>query len=490
MQYLKKIEWEYLQNEIDLSMIYKTWKGLDLKSVKSMILKRDENFEIILIIIANIFEKNIEKIKFHEINNISLENDEEILNLNYCSLINRTTSVGKESYYELKFKVKNVEKTKKTGEDVYYIKEWYLNSTSNKLIFRRGTEYNINKKYTKIRNIPKNKEVKIEQNVPKFSSLDSFFIELNDFNLIIQSVPDIYGPNWSNNLSFEYQKDYHIPSEKNREKITEIFSFLLGRYLIKIGETHYDRNWNIIKQYSFIPTFSTKINIKDIKKNPSKPSIDFREIIPEFFDIESEISKIIDSYLSEDTIDLSYIINQLLLSTLYPTEAEIVIIGGCLDELSKNWIESEKSASKGLILEAKLYNKLIKKELKVIKEKLKDYPEAYKKIENGYKFSGGKKNDVFLEELGLETGKSEEKARSYRNIPAHGHKISDKTRLKMVYLTDIYRTLLNRIILKILNYPYYFDLTTGQNIKINEKLPEKDFYKNIKEIEEFYKENY
>ena len=57
----------------------------------------------------------------------------------------------------------------------------------------------------------------------------------------------------------------------------------------------------------------------------------------------------------------------------------------------------------------------------------------------------------------------------------------------MFYYTDVYRRFVNRIILKILGYNQYFDLTSYKNISIDNHLPEKDFKENIDEIKEFYK---
>lgn len=95
-----------------------------------------------------------------------------------------------------------------------------------------------------------------------------------------------------------------------------------------------------------------------------------------------------------------------------------------------------------------------------------------------------KKVDFFLEELELETGNVEKDARSYRNKPAHGHLLDDEGLFKLMYLTDAYRTLLNRIILKILNYEVYIDLTSGNILSIDEKLSEENYENYVKMVKE------
>lgn len=67
------------------------------------------------------------------------------------------------------------------------------------------------------------------------SILDSLFLELNDYSILLQEVPQKFGPDWSKNLGIEYQKELNIPPQDIRKKIVEIISFLLGRFLIKIG---------------------------------------------------------------------------------------------------------------------------------------------------------------------------------------------------------------------------------------------------------------
>ena len=55
---------------------------------------------------------------------------------------------------------------------------------------------------------------------------------------------------------------------------------------------------------------------------------------------------------------------------------------------------------------------------------------------------------------------------SYRNNPAHGHDINKK---KLEYSTKVYRSLVNRIILKILGHDRYYDLSTRRENKTKDK---------------------
>lgn len=492
MKYSSKLEWEFLQEHINLTN-YKIINDIPLYSIKSCSIKRGENFEIILDIKCRVNTKN-QPFFDNEffLKEIIFENNQEFIKSTYCKIKHKTFSMGENNEYHFVFYVNHIEKIYKKHNlknEVCYIKEWYLNSIHDNLIFTRPTRYNVNQEYVKVRDkTPTNDILFKEKSLPN-SSGDHLFLTLNDFKVILQKVPDKFGPEWSNNLGIEYHTEYNIPSVDVRRKISQITSFLLGRNLIKIGETYYDSEWNIIGEIALSSWVSSRLNLKTISNYRDLPAIVYYDGFLDSYNWEIQASEIINSYLDCD-LDLSQIMDNLLISMCVPTEAEIIIIGGCLDELSKKWFKSDRSPSNGKRIEVKKYNSLISKELSIIEEKLEKYPEIYSNIKNSYKLSGRKKVDLFLDELEIDIGDSEDKARTYRNIPAHGQDMSDKTRFKFVYVTDIYRSFLNRIILKLLGFHSYFDLTSGNMRNIDEKISEKDFNKNIKELEKFYYDYY
>lgn len=492
LKYSSKLEWEFLQNDINL-ITYNIINDVPLYSIKSCDIKRGENFEIILNVNCGL---NSENQSFFDngffLDEIIFENYREIIKVNHCKIKHKTFSVGENSGYHFIFNVNHIKRIYKTHNlenEVCYIKEWYLNSIHDNLVFTRPTRYNVNQEYIKIRDNTPTEDIKFKEEYLPDSSGDHLFLTLNKFNVILQKVPEEFGPEWSNCLGIEYHKEYNIPLPDVRRKTSQITSFLLGRNLIKIGETYYNSEWHIIGEIALSSGVSSRLNLKTISNYRDLPAIVYYDGFMDMYNWEIQASEIINSYLDCD-LDLSQIMDNLLISMCVPTEAEIIMIGGCLDELSKKWFESDRSLSHGKIIEAKEYNNIISNELLAIEEKLEKYPEIYSNIENSYKLSGRKKVDLFLDELEIEVGASEDKARNYRNIPAHGQGMSDKTRFKFVYVTDIYRSFLNRILLKLLGFHSYYDLTSGNMRSINEKISEKDFEKNIKELERFYYEHY
>lgn len=491
MKYSSKLEWEFLQDELDL-ITFEITNDVPLYSIKSCTLKRGENFEIILDISCEFDSRNSE---FHDetwISEFVFENCRDIIKVTHCRVKRKMIHVGPISEYHFIFNADAVEilyKDQSLESEVCYIKEWYLNSIHDDLVFTRPTKYNVIREYTKVRDNSPCADVSFIEEYPPNSSRDHLFLELNDFKVVLQKVPDNFGPEWSNNLGIEYHHEYNIPSSDVRKKVSQIVSFLLGRNLIKVGETYYDSQWNIVGNLAISSNVSSRLNLKTISNYRDLPAISYYGGFLDLFNWEMQAEDIINAYLNYD-LDLSQIIDNLLISMCVPTEAEIMMIGGCLDEISKKWFGSDKSKSKGKIIEANEFNQIISSELEIIKEKLADYPEVYGNIERAYNVSGRKKVDLFLEELGVKIGKSEQKARDYRNIPAHGQEMSGKTRFKMVYVTDVYRSFVNRVILKLLGFHSYYDLTSAEMKLVNEKISEKDFEENIKEFERFYLKHY
>lgn len=497
MEYLPKIEWDILQEELNLDVdplqkvelitqgnnLYKDLLS-NVEIIKYIQIVRDENYEIVL-------ELCIEDDDLYFINNnfmpelierVHIETKMAIFCLEGCNALNSHGSVKHYGSIEFKLrigisKISKFHKNSIKEENSKYIKEWYINSSNNDLIFTRDVQ-RINK-YIKKRNISKVKESDIELDLEWSDSTGSLFIELDDYSFIIEKVLDDFSPNWSKKLSIEYQEDLKIPPSAIRQNIINILSFLFGRQLIKVGETHYDKDWNVIKKYSFSPSFiSPRVNLKKICKQRDSPAI-LPEKSPKISEAENILSQIINSYLQKNNLNLlSGVIELLVTSTTIPIENEIVMIGASLDRITDNY-PSEKVPK--IWMDYNEYTDLIKDEINEIKVKLKEHEQIISRIENAYQVSGRQRIKLLLKHLNLETGKIEEKAKNYRNNPAHGHDINKE---KLKYSTKVYRSLLNRIILKILGHDRYYDLSAMRELKITDKISDEG-YENFKILPNF-----
>lgn len=483
---LSKIEWEFIQEDIELIKDYEISSNIDLTGVSSCIIKRNEKYDLILDVegsfVINSKELNVK----YDVIYFVFENNDEKITANFCVFNKQRISVenGVGFHQFLQFKVYNIEREYKNKDldSLSKVKEWYLNGPSESVMFARRTLY-FNDFPFKVHEFEKDNYEIIES--VNGVSYNHSLIQLDNCKFVLEKVND-FGPKWSNNLCIEYQNQFNIPSSEIRQKIKEILSFSLGKNLIKIGESYYDEDNNILKEISFLPNISPRIDIKRLCSSYEVPAISFYgDFIDEFY-FENQLSKIISAYLNETELNLSHILEYLYVSTGFPTESEIILIGGCLDELAEIWFDSSKTCSNGELIKEDEYCELMNDELPIIKDKLKCYLDVYENIKKSYEITGYQKVKKFLDEIGLEQGRAEKKARGHRNISAHGHVMPIETRLKMVYTTDIYRTFINRIILRLLNQDIYFDLTSFTELPITEKLPNKDFRRNYKEIKKFY----
>ena len=120
---------------------------------------------------------------------------------------------------------------------------------------------------------------------------------------------------------------------------------------------------------------------------------------------------------------------------------------------------------------------------KEINKKLSEYPKLLNSLNNSYKKKGTSNFDEVFNTLNLNIGELENHAIRYRHIPAHGQKMKQKTKDKFPILVAVYRTLLNRCILKSLNYNNdYYDVVSNCNRSIEKSIPEENFNKILEEL--------
>lgn len=125
--------------------------------------------------------------------------------------------------------------------------------------------------------------------------------------------------------------------------------------------------------------------------------------------------------------------------------------------LKKAWYLSRKSKSRGIYMPKKEFDELLGDELATIEEKpreVKHGERMVRRMRGTFNFGATESMEFFLEELGLPIGPTERSALRARNSMAHGSSaLLDESRYQeMINDTLSYRTLFNRILLKILGY--------------------------------------
>lgn len=481
MPFYKEIEWEILQDEkIFEDTFYDFEFPFQMPHIKSIKIKRDEFYNIAVEINIISDEKlpydirkthNIEFIKIQDKYGSEVYYLENCYDLRYKSFFeyDKQHSVISSSVLKITFNNSN-------DEDTGWIKEWYLNGPTDGTIFRRSIKYSKREVYEKKfdNNIPELRpsKFKIETNEKSFSTYNNFlFCKLNDEeNIIISLVPEELGPNWSNCISINYNSKNLISNKYHRRSIEAIISFIFGRKLIKIAESHYNSNGEKIKEEIFNPIIDKTFNIKNICK--------IKYLFPIYFNpyfrekTELIISNIINSFISKiDKLDFSSMLTNYFNSLYFPPESEIILLAASLESITNKWLKSEDSKRKTTIIDKSEYRRQIKEIKLLFLEKFSEHKHLVDNFNQLNKLSTNKSFERFFEELGMEIGDIELEAIKSRNKPVHGNDINAEEYLDLIVCADVYRIILNRVILLLLDFDGEYVIDERNHVSIYDKIP-------------------
>ena len=273
MPYYNEIEWENLQEEKRFTSGKWNFEfPFEMPKIKHVLIKRDESYNILINIecemnrkLPNEIKENLYTIK------IRGKYSSEGYVLKNCHLFEQITSVeNSHGIFTLKLTVTSILFDSGVNSEVAWIKEWYLNGPHNHRIFHRTTTFSKKEIYNKelhnpVPELQTVKPFKIETNHVSSTHRNYMFCKLNDDeNIIISLVPDEMKPDWSDNICLQYSSKKHMDDINLRRDIENIISFIFGRKLIKIAESHYDINGNKIKETMIDPFINNNLDIKNI----------------------------------------------------------------------------------------------------------------------------------------------------------------------------------------------------------------------------------
>ncbi len=145
------------------------------------------------------------------------------------------------------------------------------------------------------------------------------------------------------------------------------------------------------------------------------------------------------------------------LSERLPLGANLPVLATSVEILKKAWYSSRRSKSRGVYMPKREFDELLGEELAAAEEKLGGVEHGdrmARRMRSAYNFGSNESLDFFFEELGLPIGPAESSAMKARNPMAHGSStLLDRSKLQeMVDATLAYRTLFNRVLLKLLGH--------------------------------------
>ena len=480
MPYYNEIEWENLQEEKRFTSGEWNFEfPFEMPMIKHIVIKRDESYNILINIECEMNRKLPNELKENTYTiKISGKYSSKCYVLKNCHLFEQITSV-ENSYgiFSLKLTVTSILFDSGVNGEVTWIKEWYLNGPHNHWIFHRTTTFSKKEIYNKeLHNaVPELETVKpfeIETNHVSSTRRNYIFCKLNDDeNIIINLVPDEMKPNWSNNICLQYSSKKHMDDIDLRRDIENIISFIFGRKLIKIAESHYDINGNKIKETMINPFINDKLDIKNICESSDNFPIPIYEYSRD--SSEEIMSKMINSFISKkENLDFTSMFINYWSSTFLPPESKIILLAASLESLMNKWFNSGNSKRKTVIIEKPKYKHLINDIRPLFEETFKEHHQIINNFNQLNRLSINKRMELFLEELNLEMGDVEKKAIYSRNKQVHGKDIDSETFSNIIIYSEIYRIIINRVILRVLDYNGDYILNNlVEPIPIINKLP-------------------
>ena len=286
------------------------------------------------------------------------------------------------------------------------------------------------------------------------SSRDYLLVDLDDYKFIIHKIPKEIGPKWSNNIAIEYRVEFgKIPSEDEREGISEIVSFIFGKHLLRIGFTEFNKDSYPIKQVSQNPwggnaiskcrnSGSYPVRIDDYYKWGKVEKV-LKELIPQYLRLRNDLNlkDALWSYWISDDV---------------PTGTNIPILANALEVLKKGWFKSTKSKTKGVYLPKKKFDELLSDNFEAIEKKLEGQEYAdriLRRMKGSFNMGVNESLDFFFEEIKLQIGEIERKAIKARNSMIHDKQdASDEQIQDIIFYSKVYKTLFHRVFLKLLSY--------------------------------------
>lgn len=460
-----KLEWEFFEQQGPITNVTCV-KGLyDLKPDSRISIQRNDQYDLIVTISGvasdgSDLEPNIEKIDgaFIKKDIIEAQDNESRYvfdNIALDDVNSRLSLTTKKIGYDAILVTSSVTKIK-SEEQATILNEWYLGAGVN-AIFPRTTSRKItlDDSYIKVREEidDRNSEMFRESS----TSRDFFHVTAKDFSCIVAKAAEGYGPEWSFNYCIEYRSSLgKIPNSDEREAVSEIVSFILGNQLLKIGETAYDAENNIVYQQYQSPWGD---NVMSRCQSNSFPPVYIRGGGRDWFALERVLNTLIDPYIEKRaSFELKDALWKYWIAGQLPIGVNLPILAGGLEVLTSKILKAHPEI-KHYYISFEKFCELISDEIMQISTKIGEHPNSKQilnKIKGASQRSINEKIPLALEQIGLPIKTVEKKAIQARNKMTHsplGQGDSDDTELiEIVRHTRAYQTLFNRTLLKILGY--------------------------------------
>lgn len=281
----------------------------------------------------------------------------------------------------------------------------------------------------------------------KYKSYDFLFIKADTFTKSKTSF-----------LRFEKKQ---FPTNEVLDEIICILDFIFGMTFIYIGNTKYNKASSPVSD-SYLSSY--RKDIEQIIVEAQYPVIPLRAVDYHQFNIPTTklINKIFENIEKNTKFNLQKNFALINYARTQPADVKIQPLAASFDNICEQYfkgmdnclIESSKFSELQNFINSKIDTLEIAENLKtILKSKTSQ-------INNQ---SQNQRNKKIFKELGIKLGELEKKALNARNGSVHGGFDSKKIN-EIILLSKCYYTLINRLILKILDIPLYIDYTHPQGL--------------------------
>lgn len=239
------------------------------------------------------------------------------------------------------------------------------------------------------------------------------------------------------------------PSEEIRDKIRRCLSYALGRYIVYLGYTAYNEQWQWLS-FKAIAGYSIKNLVYDMPTSPPAP-LDSNTY--NMIDSKMMIQLVNALYKHHDNLKFQHILWLYWHAVCAPIHMAAVHYGGAIEFLQDAYIKHHNKKFKTKVLEESVDWEEFSKAAFEAVEKLAINKETKnilcEKIKHLNQMPPRNLEQQFLEILEIQLSKLEKSAWKQRNSAAHGKEIENNDSIKLIKEVKILKIILDRLILKI-----------------------------------------
>lgn len=365
---------------------------------------------------------------------------------------------------------------KQSAADQTVTTEWFI-SGPGQVHFPRRTVREIHQRVVRRRiartqqeDVPAVVRPPVERHHNEHSGFDYLLLQFGSIKALVAEVPKKFCPEWSTALSIEYHHEKgQVPDDSLRDLVADALGFLFGRQLLCIGHTGYDADGYPVEQYA---CQAWGHGVRKTCITPDLPPFRLRSA-----DVEPFFNQVVATFVDRA---IDYGLREALwmawMALRMPVGFDLPLYGAALERIMIAWFKSTRSKSKGVYMPKAEFESLLGDEFLSIDTKLGERQYAdriLRRVRGTFQMGVNERFEVFFAELGLPCGAVETEAIRARNDFAHpgGKRTNDDQ--KQVKLGRAYMTLLNRVILKVLDHSgTYTDYCTDyhQEKKLDEPI--------------------